>query len=490
MKPKFLIPILSAFAVLLLISSCQKSNPSTEFPRVEHYDYTVVHKWNELFLQIDKDALGFRPGPGPRALAYMGIAAYEVCIPGMPKYKSLKGLPQFQGSGIPDYNGKADLHYPTAVNAAYAFLMSRMFEKVQFFSGNGSIGKHLTNAEAQQLIENLKNSLEAEYKRETTAERFNNSKAWGEEVARAVWQWSTTDRYGHEAYLNPLNNDPAKFPYYNWREKSLDANGNRIPGKWVPTNDNPDGGMFPFWGNVRTFATNNTQLLSRPPVPYYLPGTTTVNPRWHADNMEVYATTTGRTYEDEWIAEFWSDDLFGLTFAPPPRFMAIMDQIFVQKNSTLEEAVYAAALMGITLNDCAVVCWNSKWTYNTERPEHYIKDNVDPNWESMLDHPYTGAKGLTPAFPAYPSGHSTFGGGGAWALATVFGNNTFFTDRCHEGRTEFLGAPREFYSFSVMGREDAISRIPLGVHIRIDCEEGVRLGEEIGRRVQNLPWRK
>jgi hypothetical protein len=234
MKPKFLIPILSAFAVLLLISSCQKSNPSTEFPRVEHYDYTVVHKWNELFLQIDKDALGFRPGPGPRALAYMGIAAYEVCIPGMPKYKSLKGLPQFQGSGIPDYNGKADLHYPTAVNAAYAFLMSRMFEKVQFFSGNGSIGKHITNAEAQQLIENLKNSLETEYKRETTAERFNNSKAWGEEVARAVWQWSTTDRYGHEAYLNPLNNDPAKFPYYNWREKSLDANGNRIPGKWVP----------------------------------------------------------------------------------------------------------------------------------------------------------------------------------------------------------------------------------------------------------------
>lgn len=470
----------------MMISSCRKSNPTTEFPSVAQFDYTVVHKWNELFLQIDKDALGFRPGPGPRALGYLGIAAYEICIPGMPEFNSLKNLPQFQGSGIPDYTGSKDLHYPTALNASYAFLMSRLFEKVSFFNAAGSPGKHITNAEAQKMIENLKNSLEAEYKKEINDVRFNNSKAWGEEVARAVWQWSTTDTYGHEAYLNPLNNDPSKPFYYNWREKSLDANGKRIPGKWMPTNDNPDGGMFPFWGNVRTFATNNSQKLSRPPVPY------SEDPRskWYAGNLEVYSTTTALTYEDEWIAEFWSDDLFGLTFAPPPRLVAIMDQIFVLKNSTLEEAVYAAALMGITLNDCAVVCWNSKWVYNTERPEHFIKDHIDPTWESKLDHPYTGVKGVTPAFPAYPSGHSTFGGGGGRALAAIWGNNVAFTDRCHEGRTEFLGAPRDFYSFAYMGREDAISRIPLGVHIRIDCEEGVRLGEEIAERVSRLPWRK
>jgi len=488
MKPKFLIPFLAIFATMLIISSCRKPAPQTEFPRVEHYSYDVIHQWNELFLQIDKDAMGFRPGPGPRALGYMGIAAYEICIPGMPNYNSLKNLPQFQGSGIPSYTGSAELHYPTAINAAYAFLMSHFFEKVEFFNAAGSTGKHLTNAEAQQMIENLKNSLETEYKQESNVNRFNNSKAWGEEVARAVWQWSTTDRYGHEAYLNPLNNDPSKFPYYNWREKSLDANGKRIPGKWMPTNDNPDGGMFPFWGNVRTFATNNQQKLSKPPIPAYLPDGS-VNPKWHTENLEVYSSTTARSYEDQWIAEFWSDDLFGLTFAPPPRLLAIMDQIMVAKNSNLEEAVYANALMGITLNDCAVVCWNSKWVYNTERPEHYIKDNIDPNWESSLDHPYTGQKGVTPAFPAYPSGHSTFGGGGAWALATVWGNNTYFVDRCHESRKEFIGTPRPFYSFSVMGREDAISRIPLGVHIRIDCEEGVRLGEEVARRAADLPWR-
>jgi hypothetical protein len=76
--------------VVLMMPACRKSDPQTEFNTAASFDYKVVHSWNELFLNIDKDALGFRPGPGPRALAYMSIAAYEVCVPGMPKYNSLK----------------------------------------------------------------------------------------------------------------------------------------------------------------------------------------------------------------------------------------------------------------------------------------------------------------------------------------------------------------------------------------------------------------
>lgn len=205
--------------VVLMMPSCRKSETQTEFNNAASFDYKVVHSWNELFLNIDKDALGFRPGPGPRALAYMSIAAYEVCVPGMPKYNSLKNLPNFQGSNIPELTGSKDLHYPSAVNAAYAFLMSKMFEKVSFFqSGTGS---HIANnAEAQQMIENLRLSLENEYKSQINNTKYINSKAWGEDVARAIWEWSTTDKIGHEAYLNPLNNDPTKTPYHNWKEKA------------------------------------------------------------------------------------------------------------------------------------------------------------------------------------------------------------------------------------------------------------------------------
>jgi len=64
------------------------------------------------------------------------------------------------------------------------------------------------------------------------------------------------------------------------------------------------------------------------------------------------------------------------------------------------------------------------------------------------------------------------------------------TDRCHEGRPEFIGTPRAFNSFYEMAEENAESRIPLGVHYRMDCEQGVNLGYRCGRRVNQLPWKK
>jgi hypothetical protein len=57
-----------------------------------------------------------------------------------------------------------------------------------------------------------------------------------------------------------------------------------------------------------------------------------------------------------------------------------------------------------------------------------------------------------------------------------FGQQYEFTDLCHFGRGEFNGYPRTFYSWKELAEEDAYSRIPLGVHIRQDCSEGLRLG--------------
>lgn len=484
MNFRILLPML-----LLAITwvSCNRDNPApTEDRSVKSFDNSVLHGWNELFLRIDKDAMAFRPAPGPRALAYINWATYEACIPGMPEYNSLKNHPSFIGANIPAFDNTKEIYWPEVVNEVQYFLMSRMFEKVSYFTS--AKGSHLTKADVTRLMNEHRLSNENNFKTKTNSIIFNNSKAWGEEVARAVWEWSKTDPYGHEAYLNPLNNDPSKPDFYDWRKFSLDGSGNRIPGRWVPTNDNPDGGMFPFAGKMRAFVTTESQKICKAPVAY----SETPSSLYYIQNLEVLNRSyTNITYEDEWIGEFWSDDLFGLTFSPPSRLLACLDQIMVIDRSRLDKAIYATALLSISMNDFAVVCWNSKYFYNYERPEHYIKDVMNvPAYEPPLDHPYTGVKGITPAFPAYPSGHSTFGGGGFSAIAHVYGDAFTFIDRCHEGRQEFIGTAREFKSLSRAGWEDAISRIPLGVHIRQDCEEGVRLGQEIANRAASLPWRK
>jgi len=63
------------------------------------------------------------------------------------------------------------------------------------------------------------------------------------------------------------------------------------------------------------------------------------------------------------------------------------------------------------------------------------------------------------------------------------------TDKSHEFRVEFIGKPRSFHNFNEMAYENAISRILLGVHYRMDCDEGLRMGYNVGRKVNAMKWK-
>jgi membrane-associated phospholipid phosphatase len=99
------------------------------------------------------------------------------------------------------------------------------------------------------------------------------------------------------------------------------------------------------------------------------------------------------------------------------------------------------AKLGMSLTDVAIAVWNSKYIYNIERPIQFIRRNPDRNRETVMNHPITGIRSYTPEFPAYPSGHSGFGGAAAPVLAEYFGYNYSMTDKCHQYRVEFRGTP-------------------------------------------------
>ena len=117
------------------------------------------------------------------------------------------------------------------------------------------------------------------------------------------------------------------------------------------------------------------------------------------------------------------------------------------------------------------------------RPSNYIREFIDPDFQTNL---YRLVYWPNPSFPGYPSGHSCFASAAAGVFIDFFGNSIRFTDRTHQGRTEFLGQPRTFNSFREMAEENAFSRIPLGVHVRMDCDEGYRLGYEISDAVNKF----
>lgn len=464
-------------AALTVISfqACKEVEVPQARATVDQFDNSTVLRWNKVFLSLDRYAVGYRPGPVPHALGYMGFSAYEAVVPGMPGYNSLAN--QFTELEIPKYDESLEYYWPAVINESYAYLMRRFFFHMEATYGN-----------LYDQIEQNRIQLHDLYAAETTPEILKRSEERGREVAQAVYAWEEKDLAAHNAFLNP------QPPY----------NAPHGPGLWEPTVPDFVSALFPFWGQVRTFALSETEQLARKPIPY------SENPQslFYAQAMETYSRVKNikengpDAFQERWLAEFWSDDILGLTFSPPARLVAVADQLVEKEELNLEETVELYAKLGMSLNDISVGIWQSKYVYNVERPVSYIRRVVSQqypdaaNFTTCLNNPVNGLQGITPAFPAYPSGHSGFAGAGGKILSSFFEFNSkhpgtySFVDNCHNNRSEFLGIPRSLPSLRTMAEEDAYSRIPLGVHFRMDCDEGIRMGEVAAQRVLELPWKK
>lgn len=448
-------------AVLLTgFFACEKDkdDPISEQKLVRDYSSEAPLQWYKLFEEVDRYAPGYRPPAAARALGYIGLAAYEAAKPGMPDHLSMKK--HYAGLSIPSPRDGEEYHWPTVVNAAYNTMFERFYPHIQ--------------ASDRARIRNLNKNFEEEFAAELETDVFNRSKYYGIAVANAVFEWSETDQAGHNAYLNPR---PSSY---------VPPAG---PGLWQPTTPDFTPALFPYWGQVRPFAMGSDDLLARPPLPWSEDPNSQIYSQAKEVEVWVNRIKAGQDDQGHWIAEFWSDDFGGVTFTPAGRWIAIANQVVAAEEPSLETAVELYAKMGMALCDAGIAVWNSKFTYNYERPVHYINRNFNPNWKTIMNNPYTGVEGITPEFPAYPSGHSGFGGAAATILADIFGYNYRFTDYCHEGRAEFRGSPRSFNTFIDMAVENAYSRIPLGVHFRMDCDEGLRQGYLAGQRVLELRWK-
>jgi membrane-associated phospholipid phosphatase len=448
--------LLIASISILTFSACGPDNNVVIEPtkNVQEYDSKIMQEWQDLFLQVERYAAVYRPCPAARMLGYVGLANYEAAVSGMPEYQSISS--RYSGLNIPQVETGKEYHWPTVLHNVNATLYKKFFANVR----SSDLFK----------IASLETTYNAQYSNTVPTEVFRRSKDYGTAVANAVWDYSATDKEGHDKYLDPR---PTTYT----PPTGL--------GKWQPTAPGNERAMYPYWGKVRTFAIKEEDKLARPPLPY----SEDKNSAYYAQGLEVYTRTTPQNPEDRWIGEFWSDDVLGFTFSPPSRWLAIANQVLAIEKSNLQTAVMASVKVGLALNDASVSCWNSKFVYNVERPVTYINKMMNNSW-NIASLTSTGFLPSTPSFPAYPSGHSTFGAAAAEALVSVFGANYSLTDRCHEGRSDFNGKPRTFDSFYDMAAENAYSRIWLGVHWRMDCEEGLRLGYVVGRRVNALPFKK
>jgi membrane-associated phospholipid phosphatase len=449
--------ILLCSALLAFLPACRRDDP-TAGNLAGYYNSEVALKWSALLLEVDRYTPGYLPPVSARSFAYIGLAAYETAVPGMPEYRSLARY--YYGLQLPEAGDAGDYHYPSALNSAYATLIPRLYSTIPA-------------ARLSELI-TLEKYFQAKYEREVSPEVYGRSVEWGRAVAEAVYAWSQTDPAGHEGHLH--NTDPNYAPPAG-------------PGLWQPTFPNYGVALLPHWGDVRTFAATADDRCKDP-----LPFSTDENSEFYVQALEtenkVNLIRQGLNYEDRWIAEFWSDDCAALTFTPAGRWMAIANQALENTSADLARAVVVHAKVGMAVCDAGIRSWGEKYRFNLLRPVDYIRNVMGhDSWNSIMC-PDGAGQYFTPAFPTYPSGHGTFGGAAAEVLTAEFGPSFAMTDNCHANRTEFIGTPRSFHSFYDMAQENAYSRLPIGVHFRMDSEAALALGFQVGRRVNDLPWKK
>jgi hypothetical protein len=204
------------------------------------------------------------------------------------------------------------------------------------------------------------------------------------------------------------------------------------------------------------------------------------------------------------VAEYWAD---GPRTEFPPGHTAVFAQALSRKQgNTLDTDVKLFFMVGNAMMDASIAAWWEKYKYDFVRPVTAIREYYknDPNginsWlgpnmgygtvPSQQWMPYQQLTVVTPAFPEYVSGHSTFTGAGASLLALANGGDTFgagVTIKAHsskfEANTPATDVTLSWATFSDASNEAGLSRRYGGIHFYSADLNGRAIGRQVAQYV-------
>lgn len=409
----------------------------------------VLSNWYKLGLELVRHTATMTPPVASRALALMGVGAYEALVPEGRGLVSLAG--QLNGlATLPDRAPGQGYDTAVVLNGVLETLVQALFRNT------GPTGQHATGV--------MTGKMAAQASEGVAADVAAASRSAGVGLAQAILDWAATD--GGAVIEN------QGFPMA-WKARG-------VPGEWVPTSkiSLQQAPLLPDWGRNRPFAMPALSDDGALPCCIAEPTAYSEDPgsQFFAEAVEVCETCKALDPEQTHIARFWSDDAM-LTWTPPGHWVAILMQVADERGLDLTATVEALARMGIGQADAFIACWAAKYRFDTIRPITYIQKVIDKGWTPLLN---------TPPFPEYPSGHSVQSAAGAAVLTALFGEDYAFTDQSPTPD----GVPqRSFASFKAAAEEAGISRLYGGIHFRPAIVEGQKLGACVGQFAIDLKTR-
>jgi hypothetical protein len=380
----------------------------------------------------------YSPPVASRSYAYITIAGYETIINTDSSYISFAG--QLHGlTPLPRPDNNKTCSYTLA--AVQAILIT---------------GKNFVISEDK--IELFRTGLLKEFIDAGMPEEvFNNSLAFGQQVAAHIIQWASKDNYKQTRSLSKyaVAEDEAS---------------------WKPTPPAYIKAIEPHWNKMRPFIIDSAQQFR--PLPA-TPFSYNKNSRFFKEAKQVYTNCSKLTDEQKEIANFWDCNPFKVNvrghvmyatkkISPGGHWINITKLACEKTRANVVRSLEAYACVSIALADGFISCWDEKYRSNVIRPETYINRYIDVSWLPLLQ---------TPPFPEYTSGHSVISTASAVMLTKLFGDNFRYIDSTEN---EFGLPPRKFNSFKEAANEAAISRFYGGIHYMLAIKNGQEEGNKIG----------
>jgi hypothetical protein len=429
-------------AELASLKQQSASLTGTQKDAVAYWGAGAVYRWNEIARELcarynippASTADGKYPVPdaanpladpkfpfanppyASRALAYLGVAQYDALVAAW-KYKfqynrmapsqvdaSIKSL--LPVSSLPTYPSE-----DAVVAAASATILKAMFPgEVAYL--DSKLAEHRDSRLWARM--NVQSDLTA-------------GLALGNGVAAKVMGRAKTDG------MSASNNQTVTVNMI----KSAQERG--LSEVWVSQESPIRPPMLPNFVNVTPWNFDKATMLSLRPGP-----PPALNSAEFTKNLdELKQINKSQTREQARIANYWSDGAGSYT--PPGHWLRTAANAGHDAQFSEVRMARTLALVGTTLMDAGIACWDAKYYYYYPRPQQFgMKTSV----------------GL-PNFPSYTSGHSTFSGAAAAVLSDLF--------------------PSRATEFAAQADEASSSRIYGLIHYRFDCTVGLEHGHKIGQ---------
>jgi hypothetical protein len=264
--------------------------------------------------------------------------------------------------------------------------------------------------------------------------------------------------------------------------------------------------LTPQWQNVTPFSDLDpvTHFPSQGPVVFQLPGPPkNADGSYSTTDVSTALTDTANLSDISKVkAEYWADG--PKTEFPPGHMVAFAQALSRMRGDSLDQDAKLFFAMGNALMDASISAWAAKYEYDFVRPTTAIrtqyKDKLVTSWlgpnkgyGKVLGQnwqPYQALTVVTPGFPEYVSGHSTFSAAGRTVLAAFFGTDNFnakVTIKAGSSKIEANTPAKDvvlsWKTLTAAADEAGWSRRYGGIHFQSGDEHGRTLGKVLGYNV-------